>query len=170
MQSEVVQMIKEILETRIRPAVQDDGGDVQFMGFKDGVVFVKMQVIAGFWDFDITAFAFFFAILLPRRAQGSCSSCPSSQLTLKSGIERMLMHWIPEVLLLRNDICVLCCWCWLFFLFSLLKRRSGHERDAGIRRRSRETQSGGLQEGRRGGVQTGNRCLTSLNNFFFSCE
>jgi Fe-S cluster biogenesis protein NfuA len=70
-ESEVVQMIKEILETRIRPAVQDDGGDIQFKAFKDGVVFVKMQ--------------------------GSCSSCPSSQLTLKSGIERMLMHWVPEV-------------------------------------------------------------------------
>lgn len=68
---EVVSMIKEILETRVRPAVQDDGGDITYKGFQDGVVFLKMQ--------------------------GSCSGCPSSSVTLKSGIERMLMHWIPEV-------------------------------------------------------------------------
>jgi len=64
-------MIKEIMETRVRPAVQEDGGDIVFKGFQDGVVFLKMQ--------------------------GSCSGCPSSAVTLKSGIEKMLMHWIPEV-------------------------------------------------------------------------
>ncbi|PRP82995.1 iron-sulfur cluster scaffold protein, mitochondrial-like [Planoprotostelium fungivorum] len=69
--SEIVQMIKEILETKVRPSVQEDGGDIVFKGFEDGVVFLKMQ--------------------------GSCSGCPSSSVTLKNGIERMLMHWIPEV-------------------------------------------------------------------------
>ncbi len=68
--SEVVSMIKEIIETRVRPAVQEDGGDIVYRGFEDGVVFLKMQ--------------------------GSCSGCPSSAVTLKSGIEKMLMHWIPE--------------------------------------------------------------------------
>jgi len=69
--SEVVAMIKELLETRIRPAVQADGGDIVYRGFDSGVVLLQMQ--------------------------GSCSGCPSSTVTLKSGIERMLMHWIPEV-------------------------------------------------------------------------
>jgi len=69
--SEVVQSIKEILETRVRPAVQEDGGDIEYRGFQDGVVLLRMQ--------------------------GSCSGCPSSSVTLKGGIERMLMHWIPEV-------------------------------------------------------------------------
>jgi len=69
--TEVVQMIKEILETRVRPQVQEDGGDIEYHGFENGVVLLKMQ--------------------------GSCSGCASSSVTLKSGIERMLMHWIPEV-------------------------------------------------------------------------
>jgi len=69
--SETVQMIKEILETRVRPAVQEDGGDIVYKGFQDGVVLLKMQ--------------------------GACSGCSSSSVTLKQGIERMLMHWIPEV-------------------------------------------------------------------------
>ncbi|KAK9831403.1 hypothetical protein WJX81_001684 [Elliptochloris bilobata] len=71
--SEVVAMIKELLETRIRPAVQEDGGDIQFQGFDEdsGRVVLKMQ--------------------------GACSGCPSSAVTLKSGIENMLMHYIPEV-------------------------------------------------------------------------
>jgi len=64
-------MIKEILETRVRPGVQEDGGDIQYRGFQDGVVYLKMQ--------------------------GSCSGCPSSAVTLKSGIEKMLMHWVPDV-------------------------------------------------------------------------
>lgn len=71
--SEVVQMIKELLDMRIRPSVQEDGGDIEFHGFDEdsGVVLLKMQ--------------------------GSCSGCPSSSVTLKSGIENMLMHYIPEV-------------------------------------------------------------------------
>ncbi|KAH9308208.1 hypothetical protein KI387_036119, partial [Taxus chinensis] len=69
---ETVAMIKELLETRIRPAVQDDGGDIEYCGFdpETGVVKLKMQ--------------------------GACSGCPSSALTLKSGIENMLMHYVPE--------------------------------------------------------------------------
>ena len=71
--SEVVQMIKELLDMRIRPSVQEDGGDIKFHGFDEdsGVVTLEMQ--------------------------GSCSGCPSSSVTLKSGIENMLMHYIPEV-------------------------------------------------------------------------
>lgn len=71
--SEVVAMIKELLDTRIRPAVQDDGGDIKFHSFDEdmGYVYLKMQ--------------------------GACASCPSSSVTLKSGIENMLMHYIPEV-------------------------------------------------------------------------
>lgn len=70
---EVVSMIKELLETRIRPAVQEDGGDILFRSFNadTGTVLVKMV--------------------------GACSGCPSSTVTLKSGIENMLMHYIPEV-------------------------------------------------------------------------
>lgn len=70
---EVVQMIKELLDMRIRPSVQEDGGDIKFHGFDEesGVVTLEMQ--------------------------GSCSGCPSSAVTLKSGIENMLMHYIPEV-------------------------------------------------------------------------
>ncbi|EGC35580.1 hypothetical protein DICPUDRAFT_20344, partial [Dictyostelium purpureum] len=69
--SEVVAMIKELIETRIRPTVLEDGGNIKYMGFADGIVLVQLQ--------------------------GTCSSCSSSQATLKGGIERMLMHWIAEV-------------------------------------------------------------------------
>lgn len=68
---ETVLMIKEILDTRIRPTVQDDGGDVQFVAFRKGVVELQMR--------------------------GACRSCSSSVVTLKHGIENMLMHYIPEV-------------------------------------------------------------------------
>ncbi|KAI8476960.1 MAG: scaffold protein Nfu/NifU N terminal-domain-containing protein [Monoraphidium minutum] len=70
---EVVAMIKELLETRIRPAVQEDGGDIVYRSFDadSGTVTLKMM--------------------------GACSGCPSSAVTLKSGIENMLMHYIPEV-------------------------------------------------------------------------
>ncbi|KAL8051580.1 hypothetical protein ABFX02_06G156500 [Erythranthe guttata] len=71
--SEVVAMIKELLETRIRPAVQDDGGDIEYVGFDPDSGIVKL------------------------RMQGACSGCPSSSVTLKSGIENMLMHYVPEV-------------------------------------------------------------------------
>jgi Fe-S cluster biogenesis protein NfuA len=69
--SEIVTQIKELLETRVRPAVAQDGGDIVFQGFESGVVYLHMQ--------------------------GSCSGCPSSTATLKMGIENMLKHYIPEV-------------------------------------------------------------------------
>jgi len=76
--SEVVQMIKELLDMRIRPSVQEDGGDIKYHTFDEetGVVLLEMQ--------------------------GSCSGCPSSSVTLKSGIENMLMHYIPEVSEVKN--------------------------------------------------------------------
>jgi Fe-S cluster biogenesis protein NfuA len=67
----IVAQIKELLDTRVRPAVAADGGDIIFEGFEDGVVYLHMQ--------------------------GSCSGCPSSTATLKHGIENMLRHYIPEV-------------------------------------------------------------------------
>ena len=69
---EVVEQIKELLDTRVRPAVASDGGDIVFRGYKDGVVRLHMQ--------------------------GACSGCPSSTATLKHGIENMLRHYVPEVL------------------------------------------------------------------------
>ncbi|CAO3593444.1 unnamed protein product [Absidia cylindrospora] len=69
--SEEVQMIKELLDSRIRPAIQEDGGDIEFCGFEDGVVKLKLK--------------------------GSCRGCSSSTITLKNGIENMLIHYIPEV-------------------------------------------------------------------------
>ena len=69
---EVVAMIKELLDTRIRPTVQEDGGDIIFMGFDDGVVKLRMQ--------------------------GACTSCPSSIVTLKNGVQNMLQFYIPEVI------------------------------------------------------------------------
>jgi Fe-S cluster biogenesis protein NfuA len=72
---EIVVQIKELLETRVRPAVAQDGGDIIFHDFADGVVYLHMQ--------------------------GSCSGCPSSTATLKAGIENMLRHYIPEVLEVR---------------------------------------------------------------------
>jgi Fe-S cluster biogenesis protein NfuA len=69
--SEIVAQIKDLLETRVRPAVAQDGGDIIFQGFEEGVVYLHLQ--------------------------GSCSGCPSSTATLKMGIENMLKHYIPEV-------------------------------------------------------------------------
>jgi Fe-S cluster biogenesis protein NfuA len=68
---EVVAQIKDLLETRVRPAVAQDGGDIIFQDFRDGVVYLHMQ--------------------------GSCSGCPSSTATLKMGIENLLKHYVPEV-------------------------------------------------------------------------
>eukprot|EP00754_Rhynchopus_humris_P034893 Rhum_TRINITY_DN16489_c0_g1::Rhum_TRINITY_DN16489_c0_g1_i1::g.163334::m.163334 len=73
--TEVVQAIKELVKTRIRPGVQQDGGNIKYIGFEDGVVMLLMQ--------------------------GACQSCPSSGATLKQGIEKMMMHWIPEVVEVR---------------------------------------------------------------------
>jgi len=69
---EVVIQIKELLETRVRPGVQADGGDIEYKGFVDGVVLVKLK-------------------------GASCRGCSSSSITLKNGIERMMMHYVPEV-------------------------------------------------------------------------
>ena len=69
--SEIVVQIKEILDTRVRPAVAQDGGDIVFHDFDDGVVYLEMH--------------------------GSCSGCPSSTATLKMGIENLLKHYVPEV-------------------------------------------------------------------------
>lgn len=69
--AEVVAQIKELLDTRVRPAVAGDGGDIVFRGYRDGVVRLHMQ--------------------------GACSGCPSSTATLKHGIENMLRHYVPEV-------------------------------------------------------------------------
>lgn len=66
-----VETIKELLETRIRPAVAGDGGDITFRGFRDGVVYLAMK--------------------------GSCSGCPSSTATLKHGIQNLLRHFLPDV-------------------------------------------------------------------------
>lgn len=68
---EVVGMIEELLDTRIRPAIQEDGGDIEFRGFQDGQVLLKLR--------------------------GACRTCDSSTVTLKNGIESMLMHYIEEV-------------------------------------------------------------------------
>ena len=68
---EVVAQIKELIDTRVRPSVAQDGGDIVYRGFKDGTVFLNMR--------------------------GSCAGCPSSTATLKMGIENMLRHYIPEV-------------------------------------------------------------------------
>jgi Fe-S cluster biogenesis protein NfuA len=72
---ELVAQIKELLDTRVRPAVAQDGGDIVFHGFDRGVVYLHMQ--------------------------GACSGCPSSTMTLKSGIENLLRHYIPEVVEVR---------------------------------------------------------------------
>ena len=69
--AETVDEIKELIETRVRPAVASDGGDIRFRGFKDGTVFLSMK--------------------------GACSGCPSSTATLKHGIENLLKHFVPDV-------------------------------------------------------------------------
>ncbi|WP_439599407.1 NifU family protein [Falsiroseomonas sp.] len=68
---EIVSQIKELLDTRVRPAVAGDGGDIVFRGFREGVVRLHMQ--------------------------GACAGCPSSRATLKHGVETMLRHYVPEV-------------------------------------------------------------------------
>jgi Fe-S cluster biogenesis protein NfuA len=69
--ADVVATIKELLETRVRPAVAQDGGDITFAGFREGVVYLHMR--------------------------GACSGCPSSTATLRHGIENLLRHFCPEV-------------------------------------------------------------------------
>ena len=74
--AETVATIKELIETRVRPAVAQDGGDITFQGFRDGVVYLNMR--------------------------GSCAGCPSSTATLKHGIENLLRHFVPEVQEIRE--------------------------------------------------------------------
>jgi Fe-S cluster biogenesis protein NfuA len=69
--ADIVAQIKDLIETRVRPAVANDGGDIRYRGFRDGVVYLAMQ--------------------------GACSGCPSSSATLKQGIEGLLRHYVPEV-------------------------------------------------------------------------
>lgn len=69
--AETVATIKDLIETRVRPAVANDGGDITFKGFKDGIVFLNMK--------------------------GACSGCPSSTATLQHGIQNLLRHFVPEV-------------------------------------------------------------------------
>jgi Fe-S cluster biogenesis protein NfuA len=73
--SETVAVIKDLIETRVRPAVANDGGDITFQGFREGVVFLHMR--------------------------GACSGCPSSTATLKQGIENLLRHFVPDVVEVR---------------------------------------------------------------------
>ncbi|WP_284125939.1 NifU family protein [Parerythrobacter aestuarii] len=73
--AEIVAQIHELLETRVRPAVAGDGGDIAYRGFKDGIVYLTLQ--------------------------GACSGCPSSTATLKHGIEGLLKHYVPEVVEVR---------------------------------------------------------------------
>ena len=73
--SELVETIKDLIETRVRPAVAGDGGDITFKGFKDGVVYLTMK--------------------------GACSGCPSSTATLRHGIQNLLTHFVPDVIEVR---------------------------------------------------------------------
>ena len=69
--AEIVAQIRELIDTRVRPAVAQDGGDIVYRGFRDGTVFLALH--------------------------GACSGCPSSTMTLKNGIESLLKHYVPEV-------------------------------------------------------------------------
>lgn len=69
--ADVIDQIKDLIETRVRPAVANDGGDIIYKGFREGIVYLQMQ--------------------------GACSGCPSSTATLKNGIESLLKHYVPEV-------------------------------------------------------------------------
>ena len=69
--AEIIEMIKELIETRVRPAVAQDGGDIVYKGYKDGRLYLSMH--------------------------GACSGCPSSTVTLKRGIESLIRHYVPEV-------------------------------------------------------------------------
>ena len=75
-ESDVVRQIRELLDTRVRPVVAQDGGDIVFDRFEEGVVYLHMQ--------------------------GACQGCPSSSATLKAGVENMLRHYVPEVTEVRQ--------------------------------------------------------------------
>ena len=74
-EDELVKQIRELIDTRVRPAVAQDGGDIIFRGFERGVVYLHMR--------------------------GACSGCPSSTITLKNGIENLLRYYVPEVVEVR---------------------------------------------------------------------
>ncbi|MEC3911084.1 NifU family protein [Sphingobium sp. CR2-8] len=74
--AEIVEQIRELIDTRVRPAVANDGGDIIYRGFDKGTVYLKMQ--------------------------GACAGCPSSTATLKNGIEQLLKHYVPEVTEVRS--------------------------------------------------------------------
>ena len=78
--AETVATIKELLETRVRPAVANDGGDITFRGYKDGIVYLHMR--------------------------GACSGCPSSTATLQHGIQNLLRHFVPDVREVQADLAV----------------------------------------------------------------
>jgi Fe-S cluster biogenesis protein NfuA len=69
--SDIIEQIKELIETRVRPAVAQDGGDIVYRGYRDGRLYLAMH--------------------------GACSGCPSSEVTLKRGIESLIRHYVPEV-------------------------------------------------------------------------
>ena len=73
--ADTVATIKDLIETRVRPAVANDGGDITFRGFKEGIVYLHMK--------------------------GACSGCPSSTATLRHGIQNLLKHYVPEVVEVR---------------------------------------------------------------------
>ena len=73
--ADTVATIKDLIETRVRPAVAGDGGDITFRGYKEGIVFLQMK--------------------------GACSGCPSSTATLRHGIQNLLKHYVPEVVEVR---------------------------------------------------------------------
>ncbi len=73
--ADIIDQIKDLIETRIRPAVANDGGDVAYRGFREGIVYLQMQ--------------------------GACSGCPSSAATLKNGIESLIKYYVPEVVEVR---------------------------------------------------------------------
>jgi Fe-S cluster biogenesis protein NfuA len=75
--AETVEIIKDLIETRVRPAVANDGGDITFRGFKDGIVYLDMK--------------------------GACSGCPSSTATLRHGIQNLLRHFVPDVVEVRPN-------------------------------------------------------------------
>jgi Fe-S cluster biogenesis protein NfuA len=75
--AETVEIIKDLIETRVRPAVANDGGDITFRGFKDGIVYLDMK--------------------------GACSGCPSSTATLRHGIQNLLKHFVPDVVEVRPN-------------------------------------------------------------------
>lgn len=127
--SEVVSMIKELLETRIRPAIQEDGGDIEFRGFVDGQVLLKLR--------------------------GACRTCDSSTVTLKNGIESMLMHYIEVSFLAEGSA---------FYLVTELIVCTGSPRSpAGSRPGGRDCDAGVCQV--RGEVEAAEGCCTSKHGW-----